>query len=334
MKWGLLARAETDRGLGIQTLAMYENLKPDKTLIVLAPSGRPVHLSNYLDASTVALDTSGLVNTLDEQTVRDWWSGLDVVVTVETFYDWRLIEWAGADGVRTVVHGNPEFWMASNPQPNTWWWPTTWRLDKLPAGVLLPVPVNDDIPITARAASDGGFRVMHIAGNAMEDRNGTNTVLTAMRQIPHVVEMTLYHQSPIPRVNHPKITTVRNVEDRWNMYADHHALVLPRRYGGLCLPVLEAMACGLAVFMSDCSPNLNWPVVPVASDLSKTVAMQTGPVETYETAPNVLANTLKHYANTRSALEAQQAASREWADNNRWSVLKERYCAELDIASR
>lgn len=329
MRWGLIARSETDRGLGIQTLAMYENLKPDKTLVVLAQSGRPAHTENYPDATILMLDA----HKLDEQAVRDWWSGLDVVVTVETFYDWRLIEWAKADGVRTVVHGNPEFWMATNPQPDTWWWPTTWRLDKLPAGVVLPVPVEER-PVTARAADDGAFRVMHIAGNAMEDRNGTNIVLNAMRHLSHGVELTLYHQSPIPRVHHANIMTERNIENRWDMYADHHALVLPRRYGGLCLPVLEALACGLAVFMTDCSPNLNWPVVPLASDLSKTVAMQTGPVATYEAVPNVVANTLKHHANTRQALAFQQESARCWADKNRWAILKETYYAELDIASR
>ena len=32
-------------------------------------------------------------------------------------------------------------------------------------------------------------------------------------------------------------------------------LVLPRKYGGLCLPALEAAASGLAVLMPDISPN-------------------------------------------------------------------------------
>lgn len=333
MKWGLLARTETDRGLGIQTLAMYNNLHPDATLIIDVPtSGFPGRIENYGNETwKVTLNAEG--PGLPEDVVRDWWTGLDVVVTVETFYDWRLIEWAKADGVRTVVHCNPEFWMKTNPQPDVWWYPTPWRIDKLPPGVLLPVPVEER-PVTALPADEGAFKIMHVAGNAMEDRNGTHTVINAMRQIRHGIDLTLYHQTAIPRAQHPAISVIKNVPDRWDMYADHHALVLPRRYGGLCLPVQEAMACGLAVFMTDCSPNLNWPVVPLSSDLSKTVRMQTGPVETYEASPPLLANLLKHYANNRKGLAEHQAHSRCWANLNRWSVLKEMYYAELDLARR
>lgn len=328
MRFGLIARSETDRGLGIQTFAMHENLHPDKTLVVLVPqSGFASHPENYPGATFVTLTDDGL----DERTVRTWLRGLDVVVTVETFYDWQIILWAYEEGVRTVVHGNPEFWMESNPQPDVWWWPTTWRLDKLPVGPVVPVPIEDHRLFTARNPHDGILSVVHIAGNAMADRNGTNVIHNAMRQVPYGVSVDIYAQTNVAQSK--KVRTHKSVSDRWTMYNDHHALVIPRRYGGLCLPVQEAMACGLAVFMSDCSPNQTmWPVIPLASELSRVIPMQTGDVQTYDVTPNALANALKHYMHDRDGLAEYQERSRRWANQHRWSVLKDRYYDELHNA--
>lgn len=335
MRWGLLARSETDRGLGIQTFAMHENLKPDKTLVVLAKSGFAQHPENYLGCETVEFRVEHGIGVFPEQQIRDWWSDLDAVVSVETFYDWRLIEWAKTDGVKTIVHGNPEFWMATNPQPDTWWWPTEWRLKHLPRGPVVPVPVGDDVPFTAADPEEpGNLRLLHIAGNAMEDRNGTLTCLHAMKRVQTGAQMDIYAQSAIPSTTHLRVRALKPVDDRWTMYKGQHALVMPRRYGGLCLPVNEALASGLMVIMSDCSPNTRWPICPVQSDPSKIVQMQTGPVQTFETHANALANTIKHYAISRQAIHLYQARAQQWAAENRWSVLKQRYYDEIDIACR
>lgn len=335
MRWGLIARSETDRGLGIQTYAMYENLQPDKTLLVLVPkSGFSSHPELYPDAAQVTLTSAHGIGILDEETVRDWWKDLDVVISVETLYDWRLVEWAKADGVRTIVHGNPEFWMATNPQPDVWWWPTAWRLQHLPTGPIVPVPVDDNAEFTAaHPDSPGNLRVLHIAGNgAMADRNGTNICLDAMRRVPTGVQLDIHAQVNVAKSYHMRIRTLKPVANRWEMFRGQHVLLIPRRYGGLCLPVNEAMASGLMVMMSDCSPNTQWPISPLASDPSRVVSMQTGPVETHDVLANVVANHLKHFAQNRSGVHAYQSRSREWTERNRWSVLKETYYDQINSA--
>lgn len=332
MRWGLIVRSETDRGLGIQTQAMYENLKPDKTLLVLVPkSGFMSHPELYPDAEQVTLKIAHGFGVLDEETVRDWWKDLDVVVSVETLYDWRLVEWAEQDGVKTLIHGNPEFWMSTNPQPTAWMWPTSWRLEHLPKGPIVPVPVPDDVKQTAATPGEGDLRIVHIGGNAMADRNGTLDVINAMRKIPTGVRLDIFAQSAVPKTSHMRIKVLKPVADRWAIYRDRHALLIPRKYGGLCLPVQEAMASGLAVIMTDCQPNpKTWPIIPMITDLGKIVRMQTGGVQLHDCPPNVIANTLKHCATVPKVIETYQQKGLEWAAAHTWSTLKQRYYDEID----
>lgn len=333
MRWGLVARSETDRGIGIQTYAMYENLKPDKTLVVIdQKSGFASHPEKYPNESIVYLKHGPLKNTLPEIEVRDWLSGLDVVITVETFYDWDFISWAKDAGVRTIVHGNPEFWMATNPQPDQWIWPTTWRREHLPEGLVVPVPVPD-VPFTALDPTEGFLRAVHIAGNrAMGDRNGTDLVHDAMRSIATGVKLTVYSQAPAPAIRNsiPR----RPAEDRWDMYKGQHLLVLPRRYGGLCLPAIEALASGCAVIMSQCEPNQHWPLILCDGDRDRVLRMQCGEVTTFRSYPNVLANHLKTLSVNRGMLATQMARAREWADANRWATHAKTYYDVLDNAVR
>jgi glycosyltransferase involved in cell wall biosynthesis len=46
-----------------------------------------------------------------------------------------------------------------------------------------------------------------------------------------------------------------NIKNRQDLYSGYDAMILPRRYAGLCLPMNEALISGLPVFMTDISPN-------------------------------------------------------------------------------
>lgn len=339
MKWGLIARAETGRGLGIQTYEMYRHLHPDRTMIVTTKDTFPTDTSRFGKATVVKFHNEQL----HEPTVRHWMNGLDAIVTVETLYDWRIADWARAAGVRTIVHGNPEFHkhaLIQLPEPDVWWWPTTWRLDLLPPGPVVPVPVPDDVPFSAADdAATGVIKFLFIGGKpALGDRNGAQTLLQALPRARQRFEVTIRSQTgrlgqgQIRSNRNVRVTELHAVRDRWSMYKGQHALVLPRRYGGLCLPALEAMASGLALVMPDCSPNTDWPIFPVHSAPGRRLHMQSGRVETFDTLPNDLVTKLDALVINRRLLIEQQAASREWAEQNRWSTLAPLYHHEIETA--
>lgn len=341
MKVGLIARGE-DRGLGIMCWEAYRHLQPDTTLLVdmgTLGGGFPMHADRYPDAELVAFDGVGF----PEDQVRAWVAGLDVVLTCETAYDWRLPDWCAAAGTKLVVHVMPEFYRPQTGHlPVTWWNPTTWRMAALPEGARhVPVPVALDRWATVANGGqrrEGPLRVLHVAGHkAMADRNGTVLLAIALQACRQPMEVTIVTQDANLPARHARLqpgvsvhTTTGGVADYWQLYADHDVLAMPRRYGGLCLPVQEAMAAGLAVVMSDAEPQrTDWPVLPVKAHQGRLVNTPCGGLPLANTNPAALAAVLDRLAADPDEVALQQLRSQAWAHAHSWEALLPLYRAEL-----
>jgi glycosyltransferase involved in cell wall biosynthesis len=70
-------------------------------------------------------------------------------------------------------------------------------------------------------------------------------------------ELVIKSQEPLkPLLRDPRIRwDSSDPDDRAGLYEGLDALILPHRYGGLCLPMNEALTSGLPVIMSNMSPN-------------------------------------------------------------------------------
>ncbi len=244
MKLGIVCRAD-DRGLGMLGWAAYRNLQPERALVIdmgTIARGFVQHFDRYPGERIVTFDG----HELPELEVRAWLAGLDVVLMYETAYDWRMIRWADDMGVATIVMVMPEFHKHGNeplPFPTQFWAPTTWRLDLLPPGTpVVPVPVEDDVfPLTPAGTGDR-LQVVHVAGHrAAGDRNGTLQLLTAAQMVRQPMDIRVLCQDerlPQVRLRTPGVTLKMEpggVKDRRDLYAGSQLMVLPRRYGGLCL---------------------------------------------------------------------------------------------------
>lgn len=338
MKLGVIARAE-DRGLGIQSWEAVRHLAPERVLVidVQNPEGFAMHLDRYPGATVARLQPQGMNGALAEGLVRDWLAGLDVVFSCETLYDWRLAEWARDAGCATVVQLNPEFFQHDRnglPSPTAWWNPTTWRLDQLPAGTRhVPVPVALDrfCNIGRRTSTaDVALRALHVVGRpALSDRNGTELLSKAMRRTQGV-ELTVASQRP---TKHGAVV-LGEVADYWRLYDDQDVLVMPRRYGGLCLPAQEAMAAGLAVVMPGCPPNPEmWPIVPVRWQYRGQLQVPAGMIPLAETDARDLAVVLGRLAREPGELNVWRAKADQWAREHSWEALLPLYVEELGRAA-
>lgn len=338
MRVGLVARSES-RGLGNMSVEWYRHMQPDRVLVVIPDGVRHNHLTSHLDwypgATPVRFSRAGLPETI----CREWLDGLDVVYAPETFYDWRFCRWAREQGVATVCHVMPE-WMRAEwaAEPTAWWAPTSWRLDLLPETTrLVPVPIaTDRFPGNQHERAPGPFRWLHVAGAGEQDRNGTLALLDTARALDPGQTVTVHSQFPgYEPLADNTIVDHTDVPNYWDVYAGFDAMVMPRRYAGLCLPVLEAFGAGLPVVMTDMSPqNADWPVetVPVTSGTSPPRLfvhdIPSGNVDVHE-----LAATMNRWANNPAEVEAARARVSEYAGANSWEQRAPEIRAELERAA-
>jgi glycosyltransferase involved in cell wall biosynthesis len=334
---GLIARA-TDSGLGYLSLDFHRNFGPDETLVIVDADPR---YQDHLDWFPGAMTMPYLH--FDRPRLEAWMTTVDVVLCYETFYQAETLPAARSAGTRTVLMGMPELTRRDTARgylgdPDLYVWPTTWLLHELP-GELLQVPVTPQ-PERNRSRTDV-LSILHVVGQAaLNDRNGTDILLTALRMVPAEIDVRICAANGA-RLDFTKIPDNVHIDvwgtvaDRYQMYEGCDLLVLPRRYGGLSLPVLEAMSCGVAVMMPDCSPNnTDWPILSIPCLNDGVQKCPAGWVPRSFTAPGEVAACIEQVAYDRNLVDKAAEAARSWARANSWSALAPAYERALGRACR
>lgn len=324
MRLGVIARPE-DRGLGLQTWEVTRHLQCSVLVVDVLEQRTDIasHWDRFPDAVRAVWRHGKF---LKPRLVGDWLESVDVVYSAETFYDQKLPDWAYAVDTRTVVQVNPEFWRPTRwREPDAQWSATSWRLEHIAPGTeVVPYPVAAE-RFTPVPQHDGPTRWLHVAGRrAIYDRNGTETLLEALPLLRQPCSVTIAVQDgdeppQLPRVPRYVDVQVRGpVANYWDQYADADALVMPRRYGGLCMPVQEACAAGLAILMPDCAPNRDtWPIVPVRVHGYDQLHMRAGEVAVANVDHMDLARQMDALAEPCKR-HVQQQASLGWATWHSW----------------
>lgn len=337
MRVGLIARAD-NRGLGQQTWAFYRNMQPAKTMVVNCPSEQP--LVNHFDRFPDATIINGYPGIDD---ITSFLDGLDAVYTAETSYNPALWQLARERGVHTVLHANFEF-LDIQDRPTVWAAPSLWRIENWPHGTIhLPVPIETD-RLTPNELPETATNFLHVIGRPTFDRsrdlnrNGTLQVLQSLRYIDANITVTIRCQQPGyvgALINDHSIRTPDNITLRiepgdhpnyWDAYTNQHAMILPRRFGGLCLPANEAIGAGIPIIMSDIDPNNRWLpkewLTPAHHD-GEFVAKQH--ITCYTTDPAALAQKITQLATDASFFSRAAANSVALRDQLAWPTLKPRY---------
>lgn len=339
MRLGLVARAD-NTGLGNQTLEFYRHMNPDKVMVVDIGSLNGM-VSNY-DWYPNAQIVRGFPNRGDIDAFLD---GLDVVFVAETPYNYYLYEKARQMGVKTVQQYNYEFldYLAypNYPNPDMLLAPSKWNYDKVQViadqrgikHMYLHCPVNRQKLQFRKIDSINKF--LHIAGRpAAHDRNGTNTVIDAAPYMGSTsVVITCQNQAHLndymQRSMHENIEYIlsSDIKDYSELYDTADALVFPRRYGGNCLPMNEALSCGMPVMMTDISPNNQFLPRPWLTEAHKVGEFRPRTViDIYETDPKVLGETMRQWANLSiDDTIAMNNEADKLAESVSWETLKPQY---------
>jgi glycosyltransferase involved in cell wall biosynthesis len=340
VKLGLIARADS-RGLGVQTKAVFDNLHPVKTMVVDCPSAKPLPLRRdwYPGATWI----NGLPTAQD---FRAWLHGLDCVYTAETGYSRALWDEAERAGVRTVLAANYEF-LDRFDRPTVWAMPSMWHYDDVPFGnkTFLPVPIDTQETLHISGTwKETAQNFVHVVGRpAIHDRNGTADLLLALQYVTAHVTVSircqeagyvsgLVHQHNIRTPNNVTLRVESgDVADNSDLYRGQDVLVMPRRFGGLCLPANEALGHGMPVVMPAISPNNTWLpndwLVPASLKTSFRAKQH---VDVYETEPRILAAKIDQFATDSGFYQKSRLEAVELRTQYSWETLKPRYTETLE----
>jgi len=341
MKLGIIARSD-NTGLGNQTRELVYMLNPDKVMLINSQSfNKNKQHPEWYDKYNLH-PIRGFPRNND---ISAFLRGLDVVLTCETFYNNHFIDVARKMKVKTVLQYNYEFLdMVINPRlaiPDVFLGPSTWYLDHMQelfsnrAKVIhLPPPINHENfdEVRKENMSKAHMRLLHVGGKAAsEDRNGTHSVIEMLKYSRTDYELVIKTQTPLDiRIKDSRIKIEHSDEPvRENLYKGFDAMVLPRRYAGLCLPMNEALMSGLPVFMTDISPN-NY-VLPKdwLAKSEKTGQLRTRMMlDVYSADPKHLAKIIDNYMNQRSRYKEKEHAFEIAMNNFSTEKLKDKY---LDI---
>jgi hypothetical protein len=338
MRIGIITRSD-NTGLGNQTKELVDMLKPSKILLIDSTpfNQNPQHPEWYSEYSCIK--TTGFPSL---QQIKIFLSQVDVVFSCETFYDQNFVRYAQRRGVKTILQYNYELFgnlAATNlPVPDVLLSPSVWHIDhvkklfgKQSKVIHLPPPTN---PLTFSGAKEINLskdhnRILHIAGKkAAKDRNGTNTVLEMLKYSKADYELVIRSQSEIEtNVKDSRLTIeIGNPDSRQDMYAGFDAMVLPRRYAGLCLPMNEALMSALPVFMTDVSPNdhilpKEWLIKSSSLGTFRTKVR----IELFEANTKELAFSIDNYINDKNKNIQKQKAFDLGMSNFSPSVLIDQY---------
>lgn len=340
---GIIARSDKT-GLGNQTRELVEMIKPHKILLIDSShfNGNKQHPEWYKDYN-VQITKDGFASYSE---VGDFLNDIDVVLSCEIFYNLRLTSLAYRRGIKTVLQYNYEFFEYfihdGIRQPNILLAPTLWNIGNIQRDfgnksdiVHLPPPTNPEPFAKAKDInmSKTHKRILHVAGKrAAKDRNGTDAVIEMLQYSKSDYELVVTIQGDFkPDCNDPRLTIDNsNPDDRASLYEGFDLLILPRKYGGLCLPMNEALLSGIPVIMTDISPNNS--ILPQEWLIGATWTAQAhfkAIVDIYETDPKQLAELVDNFINNADIPAEKQRAYDIGYNNFSPDVLKDKYLSIL-----
>ena len=339
MRLGIIARCD-NTGLGNQTRELVKMLNPHKILLIDSYSfNNNKQYPHWYDEYDVIKTIKGMPRMKEILAFLD---EVDVVISCETFYHLDFVDIARKRNIKTILQYNYElFGNMVNPEwslPDILLSPSIWNMDIVEKRFgskckvyHLPPPTDTSLFNDARInnLSKTHKRILHIAGKkAAKDRNGTNTVVEMLKHSSADYELVVATQTPLDFITKDSRLKINkdNVRNREDLYNGYDAMVLPRRYAGLCLPMNEALISGLPVFMTDISPNNqilphNWLVGSNKIGEFKTKSM----VDIYEADATKLGKTIDNYINSNNIDKDKNTAVELGFNNFSVEVLKDKW---------
>lgn len=200
----------------------------------------------------------------------------------------------------------------------------------------MPV-ARDRLPFRER---DEVVHLYHPTGSAFHDRNGTNIFLNALPFLESKVQVTIRAERPIsvPRCSADVDVVDKATVHYWEQYNPTiDLMVLPRRFGGLSMPLQECASLGVPSLMLQSDPYACYGFVHAIPTTGATFwPMKGNPrdgIPVHDADPRVLAQAIDWLVQHPDRQHAASHAADAWAETRAWhGPLGDRWCTLLDAA--
>lgn len=327
----------TDQGIAHLAKSFYDaGVITD--VMVFRHGSRPSHMEWYPEG------TIELVNRPFSGPVVDaFLSRVDVMLFMESPFDWAFLQYCRDRGVKTAIVPMYECCPVRRPfEPDKWICPSKLDCQYFPGSPYLPIPV--DAPrweLRTRAR-----RWLHNGGNlGLREHKGTRQILQAMQHVKSPITLTVRAQDDaglhkilreVPTaLRDSRITFHYGQYPRDQLFDDHDVFVMAEKYNGLSLPLAEARAAGMVVVTSDRFPMNDWLPKEFLIQVNRYIRAKVGgPYHEYDEAvidPVMIARTIDaiYDHGEKHGVDNYSLTGREWYETMSWETLKSRWIEEL-----
>ncbi|MHA1344392.1 MAG: glycosyltransferase [Promethearchaeota archaeon] len=169
---------------------------------------------------------------------------------------------------------------------------------------------------------------IHTASHGgMNERKGTKLLIEAMKYVKSDIKLIIYSWKPYEFSDKRIENKVVNFKNYWQVWREGDILVYPQDYNGICLPIVEAMASGLAVITTD--------IYPFNKYIPKELMFKSEYFYTTRAAPNLMEVDAAHINPKSIAQKIDEWANKDiskfseygkkWAKENSWGALLPKY---------
>ncbi len=232
MRIGILGRMD-NKGLGNMTWEFCNHIKPVKIMLI----------ENKFTNHSERFPGGIIINTKRPSDIQleEFLEGLDIVITIETPYNKDLFLIAKRMGVKSVMIPMFEFLNPKWLKPDLYLCPSKLDYDVAQGNKIhLPWPVNNKVLKRRRPEKAETFLFNTGMGGVL-NRNSVDEMHNAVKLCNGIKFI----------VNKQKHSEVDNY---WDLWKEGDIFAFPHKFGGLSLPIQEAMACGLPVISVDYYP--------------------------------------------------------------------------------
>jgi len=323
---GLVARADAT-GLGNQSQDWVNNL-PAISKILLVWGELPFS-PNEFEGREVIIAEQGMPSV---EEIKNFIKDIDVLMAIETPYNWNIFKMAKEAGVKTVLAPNYEFFLHTIPEePDLYLCYNSLTLDYIPEPkVYLQQPL-DRKQFEFKERKEAKTFLFNNGNGGVLGRNSLSEFIQAIPLVKSDVKFVIHSQVPFDTINDSRVETKIGNFSLAEIWKEGDVFVHLRKFGANSLPIQEAMSLGMPILGVDRKPeNLFLPKellvkpeqtmpIRIREDLIEIEASIISPVKIAEKIDEIANTDISKYS------KMMDAQAKEWS----WEKLKDVWMKEI-----